>query len=101
MHHAESATTTDVHHETLALAKELIACRSITPDDGGSMDLIAERLTKSGFDFERLDRGKPPYRVRNLWARRGSERPLVCLAGHVDVVPPGPVDRWTSNPFEP
>jgi succinyl-diaminopimelate desuccinylase len=91
----------DIHSSTLELVKELIARRSITPDDGGCMDLIASRLAKSGFDYERLDRAKPPNRVRNLWARHGSEQPLVCLAGHVDVVPPGPVDRWASDPFEP
>ena len=83
--------------DTLDLAKELIACQSITPDDGGCLDLIGSRLAKAGFTCERLDRGP----VRNLWARRGSAAPLVCLAGHVDVVPPGAVDRWTSDPFTP
>lgn len=88
---------TNIQTDTLDLAKRLIACRSITPDDGGSLDMIAARLTKAGFACERIDRGP----VRNLWARRGSHAPLVCLAGHVDVVPPGPVDRWTSDPFSP
>ena len=83
--------------DTLELAKQLIACRSVTPDDGGSLDLIASRLAKAGFSCERMDRGG----VRNLWARRGSGAPLVCLAGHVDVVPPGAVERWTSDPFTP
>jgi succinyl-diaminopimelate desuccinylase len=83
--------------DTLALAKQLIACRSVTPDDGGSLDLIGSRLAKAGFTCERMDRGG----VRNLWARRGTSAPLVCLAGHVDVVPPGPVERWTSDPFTP
>src|SRR4030095_5215657 len=81
--------------DPIFLAKQLIACRSITPDDGGSLDLIGARLATVGFRCERLDRGQ----VRNLWARHGSAAPLVCLAGHVDVVPPGPVDRWTSDPF--
>lgn len=94
-------TEGDIHASTLELAKELIGRRSIAPDDGGCTDLIASRLAKSGFDYERLDRGKAQNRVRNLWARRGSDKPLVCLAGHVDVVPPGPVDRWKSDPFEP
>lgn len=83
--------------ETLDLAKQLIACRSVTPDDGGCLDLIEARLERSGFACERLDRGA----VRNLWARHGDGAPLVCLAGHVDVVPPGPVDRWTTDPFVP
>ena len=94
-------TTDRIHDTTLELAKELIARRSIAPDDGGCMDLIASRLAKSGFDYERMDRGKAHNRVRNLWARHGSEQPLVCLAGHIDVVPPGPEDRWSSDPFEP
>jgi succinyl-diaminopimelate desuccinylase len=81
--------------DTLELAKQLIACRSLTPDDGGSLDLIGSRLAKAGFTCERIDRGG----VRNLWARRGNRPPLVCLAGHVDVVSPGPVERWTSDPF--
>jgi succinyl-diaminopimelate desuccinylase len=88
---------TDIDRETLELAKQLIACRSLTPEDGGAVDLIAARLTRAGFACDRLDRGP----VRNLWARRGTAAPLVCLAGHVDVVPPGPVDRWTSDPFTP
>ncbi|MBI2188661.1 MAG: succinyl-diaminopimelate desuccinylase [Acidobacteria bacterium] len=92
-----TASTADVHHQTLALAKQLIACRSITPADDGALDLIASRLTKAGFACERVDRGA----VRNLWARHGDGAPLICLAGHVDVVPPGPVDRWTSDPFAP
>jgi succinyl-diaminopimelate desuccinylase len=83
--------------DTLALAKQLIACRSVTPDDGGSLDLIGSRLAHAGFACERIDRGG----VRNLWARRGSRPPLVCLAGHVDVVPPGAVEQWTSDPFTP
>jgi succinyl-diaminopimelate desuccinylase len=81
--------------ETVALARQLIACRSITPADDGCLDLIGARLAASGFECERMDRGG----VRNLWARRGGAAPLVCLAGHVDVVPPGPIDRWTTDPF--
>ena len=83
--------------ETLDLARRLVACRSITPDHAGCLDLIATRLTGAGFVCERVDRG----RVGNLWARHGRTAPLVCLAGHVDVVPPGPIDRWTSDPFVP
>lgn len=83
--------------DTLDLARRLIACRSVTPSDGGCLDLIAARLTAAGFRCERMDRGG----VGNLWARHGHAAPVVCLAGHVDVVPPGPVDRWTSDPFAP
>ena len=83
--------------ETLDLAKQLIACRSVTPEDGGSLQMLATRLTNAGFTCERLDRGA----VRNLWARHGGGAPVVCLAGHVDVVPTGPVDSWTNDPFTP
>ena len=82
---------------TLHLAKQLIACRSITPDDGGALALLEARLSAAGVVCERIDRGV----VKNLWARHGTAAPLVCLAGHVDVVPPGPVERWTSDPFMP
>ena len=101
MDRAGRASSADIQRSTLELARQLIACRSITPDDGGAMDLIASRLAKSGFDYERMDRAKPPNRVRNLWARHGIEKPLVCVAGHIDVVPPGDEKRWTSDPFEP
>jgi succinyl-diaminopimelate desuccinylase len=92
-----SLPTADTHQETLDLAKRLIACRSVTPADGGCLNVIASRLEKTGFACERLDRGP----VGNLWARRGRGTPSVCLAGHIDVVPPGPIDRWTSDPFTP
>ena len=70
-----------VHDTTLALAKDLIACRSVTPDDGGSLEIVARRLSRLGFVCERLDRGA----AKNLWARRGHSGPRVCFAGHVDV----------------
>jgi succinyl-diaminopimelate desuccinylase len=90
-------TATDIQRETLDLAKQLVACRSVTPDDGGCLQVLAARLETAGFVCERLDRGG----VRNLWARFGSGRPIVCLAGHVDVVPPGPLNEWASEPFTP
>ena len=91
----ERATPGTVECDTVALAKRLIACRSLTPADGGCLELIGSRLAAAGFRIERLDRGG----VGNLWARRGSTTPVVCLAGHVDVVPPGPLEQWSSDPF--
>lgn len=82
---------------TLELARALIARRSLTPDDAGCQALIAERLMPLGFRCESmLSNG-----VTNLWARRGNARPLVCFAGHTDVVPTGPLDGWLSDPFTP
>jgi len=85
------------HDDTLSLARDLLARPSVTPSDGGCTDLVAARLTALGFRCERFDRGP----VTNLWARRGTSSPLVCFAGHTDVVPPGPVAAWTSDPFVP
>jgi len=82
---------------TVALTGQLIACRSVTPDDAGCLPIIIERLQAIGFVCEAVDRGA----VRNLWARRGDSRPLLCLAGHTDVVPSGPAERWQSDPFQP
>ncbi len=82
---------------TLDLAAELIRRPSVTPEDGGCQDILAQRLAASGFHVEHLPFGD----VRNLWARRGTDRPLFCFAGHTDVVPPGPRDHWDSDPFTP
>jgi succinyl-diaminopimelate desuccinylase len=94
---SSSPTAADIERETLGLAKRLIACRSVTPADGGCLELVAARLGAAGFSCERLDRND----VSNLWARHGAGGPIVCLAGHVDVVPAGPEDQWTSDPFTP
>jgi succinyl-diaminopimelate desuccinylase len=85
----------DTH--TLELARALIARRSVTPDDAGCLELIAGKLEPLGFSCERVDSNG----VSNLWARRGRTAPLLCLAGHTDVVPTGPLDQWDSDPFEP
>jgi succinyl-diaminopimelate desuccinylase len=81
----------------LSLAEQLIACRSVTPEDGGCQILLAERLRHLGFEIEPMRFGD----VDNLWARRGRQAPLFVFAGHTDVVPPGPLDEWGTDPFEP
>jgi succinyl-diaminopimelate desuccinylase len=83
--------------DTLELARALIARRSVTPDDGGCQSLLGERLKRLGFALEPLASNG----VTNLWARRGAGAPLVCFAGHTDVVPTGPLGQWLSDPFVP
>ena len=82
---------------TLALTRELIARKSLTPDDAGCQALLAGRLAPLGFACETLVSNG----VTNLWARRGTANPVVCFAGHTDVVPTGPLASWTSDPFVP
>jgi succinyl-diaminopimelate desuccinylase len=81
----------------LDLARQLIARRSVTPDDAGCIDLLSALLEPLGFECERISLNG----VDNLWARRGRTAPLVCFAGHTDVVPTGPLDQWQSDPFTP
>ncbi len=83
--------------KTLALTEELIALHSVTPADGGCQLKMAERLSPLGFDCETIASGD----VTNLWARRGKAQPLLVFAGHTDVVPTGPLERWSSDPFVP
>lgn len=82
---------------TLELAKQLIARPSVTPDDAGCQELMIQRLQPLGFEIHRLRFGK----VDNFWARRGTARPLMAFAGHTDVVPTGPHEKWSSDPFVP
>ncbi|MDP2878630.1 MAG: succinyl-diaminopimelate desuccinylase [Sulfuricella sp.] len=84
-------------NSTLELAKALIARRSLTPDDAGCQEILIERLEKLGFKIERMRFGE----VDNFWARRGTAAPVICFAGHTDVVPTGPVEKWGSEPFTP
>src|SRR5262245_13699930 len=81
----------------LGLARELIGRKSVTPEDGGCQELLAQRLARAGFKCEPMKFGE----VANLWARRGSGHPVVCFAGHTDVVPTGPLSEWHSDPFVP
>ena len=83
--------------DTLTLAQMLISRRSLTPRDDGCQKLLENRLRTLGFQIEKLNFGD----VENLWARRGAKQPLVCFAGHTDVVPTGPVGEWESDPFVP
>ena len=82
---------------TFDLACALIARSSVTPEDAGCQPLLADRLQASGFSAESIDRGN----TRNLWLRRGAAPPLFVFAGHTDVVPPGPLAQWRSDPFRP
>lgn len=82
---------------TLQLARQIISRPSVTPDDAGCMEIIAERLKPLGFSLEYINRNG----VTNLWARRGTAKPLFVLAGHTDVVPTGPLEKWTTPPFAP
>jgi len=82
---------------TVALTRALIERASVTPDDAGCQALLAARLAPLGFRCETIAGGG----VTNLWARRGDAHPLVCFAGHSDVVPTGPREQWTADPFIP
>ncbi|MEQ1772358.1 MAG: succinyl-diaminopimelate desuccinylase [Burkholderiales bacterium] len=82
---------------TLELTKQLIARNSVSPEDAGCLDLLIAILEPLGFKCEKISMGG----VDNLWARRGTAKPLVCFAGHTDVVPTGPLDQWKSDPFTP
>jgi len=82
---------------TLELACDLISRPSVTPEDAGCQAMMCERLEALGFAIDHM----PFEEVTNFWARRNQESPVLCFAGHTDVVPTGPIERWTTPPFEP
>ncbi|ULJ65461.1 succinyl-diaminopimelate desuccinylase [Wielerella bovis] len=84
-------------NDSLSLAKQLLSEQSITPDDKNCQKIIAERLQKIGFTIEEMYFGQ----TKNIWARLGNTAPVVCFAGHTDVVPTGDVSRWRFDPFTP
>ena len=88
--------TTEYGREAIALTKELIARQSVTPEDAGCQKLMMTRLGKLGFDCEPMNVAD----TQNFWACRGSSGPTLVFAGHTDVVPTGPQERWSTPPFE-
>ncbi len=89
-------------NRALHLAEQLISRRSVTPEDGQCQQILAERLAPLGFDCESIVSGPETFRVTNLWARRaGSAGKTVVFVGHTDVVPTGPLEQWSSDPFTP
>lgn len=92
-----NSTTDPSEHPAIALLTDLVQRRSITPEDAGCQDVLIERLERIGFVCESMPFGD----VTNLWARRGNTGPVLCFAGHTDVVPPGPASEWQSDPFTP
>jgi succinyl-diaminopimelate desuccinylase len=86
-----------VNSAVIALTKDLISRASVTPEDAGCQQLMAQRLAAVGFNIEVMHFED----TLNMWARRGSGKPLFCFAGHTDVVPTGPLEQWHTPPFEP
>ena len=82
---------------TVDLTLDLIARNSVTPADQGCQEVMTRRLAAAGFKIENLRYGN----VDNFWATRGNGGPVLCFAGHTDVVPTGPLEEWQSDPFKP
>ena len=86
--------------DPVKLSQSLIKCKSVTPDQAGALDLIQEILEKNGFHCTRLPfKGENSSEVDNLYATRGEKKPNLCFAGHIDVVPPGKLEKWEDDPF--
>ena len=104
---SDSNKQTPTHQQaTLDLSIALLERPSVTPDDDGCQDILSERLTHAGFDCEFMYYGDKQKsgehaEVKNLWARRGTADPVICFAGHTDVVPTGDINNWTYPPFTP
>lgn len=84
------------HSQVLSLSEDLISRPSVTPEDAGCQKMMADFLAPLGFDIEPM----VFHDTTNLWARKGTTAPVFCFAGHTDVVPPGPLDKWNHPPFE-
>ena len=102
----QSQTQATHQQATLDLSIALLERPSVTPDDDGCQDILSERLTQAGFDCEFMYYGDRQAKgehaeVKNLWARRGNTNPVICFAGHTDVVPTGDETNWTYPPFTP
>ena len=93
-----AATDKDLmSHPAITLLTDLVKRRSVTPEDAGCQEVLMQRLSAMGFVCEQMPFGD----VVNFWARRGTSGPVLCFAGHTDVVPPGDLNDWSSDPFEP
>jgi succinyl-diaminopimelate desuccinylase len=90
-------STSTAAADTLALTCDLIRRPSVSPEDQGCLHVIGDRLKALGFNVERMPFGP----VENIWARHGKGAPMLCFAGHTDVVPTGPREEWQTDPFEP
>ena len=87
--------------DVIELAKEIMACPSVTPADAGAQGILSARLRSAGFEVYSLPFGEGEERIENMFARIGTAGPHLCYGGHTDVVPPGPLEKWSSHPFEP
>ena len=81
------------------LTQDLVKCPSVTPAEGGALDLLENLLTGLGFDCTRLPFGEGEAQIDNLFARIGTSHPHIAFAGHTDVVPAGDIAAWSSDPF--